>query len=93
MFTAIVFVLTIGCAWRMLPRSFGVAVPTAHRRFADWTKAGLWTRIHHAVLDRLGEQGLVDWSRLTTRWERHARHYLAFATLATALTCCKKLPT
>ncbi len=63
-FTAIVFILTSGCAWRMLPRSFGVTVPTAHRRFTDWTKAGLWTRIHHAVLDRLDDQGLVDWSRV-----------------------------
>jgi len=33
-FTAIVFVLTSGCAWRHLPPSFGVTVPTAHRRFA-----------------------------------------------------------
>lgn len=63
-FTAIVFVLTSGCTWRMLPASFGVSVPTAHRRFTDWTRDGLWTRIHRAVLDRLGEQGLVDWSRV-----------------------------
>jgi transposase len=28
MFTAIVFVLTSGCAWRHLPPSFGVTVPT-----------------------------------------------------------------
>ncbi|WP_433192169.1 transposase [Nocardia sp. CA-107356] len=32
-FTAVVFVLTSGCAWRMLPPSFGGTVPTAHRRF------------------------------------------------------------
>ena len=40
-FTAIVFVLTNGCSWRLLPPSFGVTVPTAHRRFSEWTKAGL----------------------------------------------------
>jgi len=62
-FTAIVFVLTSGCQWRMLPPSFGVTVPTAHRRFTDWTKAGLWGRIHRAVLDELGTAGLIDWSR------------------------------
>jgi len=45
-FTAIVFVLTSGCAWRYLPPSFGVTVPTAHR----------------AVLDRLGGSGDLDWS-------------------------------
>jgi hypothetical protein len=43
--------------------SFGVTVPTAHRRFTDWTKAGVWRRLHHAVLDQLGSQGLLDWSR------------------------------
>ena len=63
MFTAIVYVLTSGCAWRLLPASFGVPVPTAHRRFTEWTKAGLWRRLHRAVLDELGSQGMVDWSR------------------------------
>lgn len=62
-FTAVVFVLTSGCAWRHLPPSFGVTVPTAHRRFTDWTQAGLWPRLHRAVLDELGSQGLIDWSR------------------------------
>ena len=62
-FTAIVFVLTSGCAWRYLPPSFGVTVPTAHRRFTEWTKAGLWRRLHRAVLDELGSRGLIDWSR------------------------------
>ncbi|MFI7123863.1 IS5 family transposase [Amycolatopsis sp. NPDC049868] len=62
-FTAIVFVLTSGCAWRYLPPSFGVTVPTAHRRFTEWTKAGLWPRLHRVVLDELGGQGVIDWSR------------------------------
>lgn len=62
-FTAIVFVLTSGCAWRMLPPSFGVSVPTAHRRFSEWTTACLWRKLHRAVLDELGGQGMIDWSR------------------------------
>ena len=62
-FTAIVFVLTSGCAWRHLPPSFGVKVPTAHRRFMEWTEAGLWRRLHEVVLDELGSRGLIDWSR------------------------------
>ncbi len=62
-FTAIVFVLTSGCAWRHLPPSFGVTVPTAHRRFTEWTQAGLWHQLHRAVLDELGSRGLIDWSR------------------------------
>ena len=62
-FTAIVFVLTSGCAWRHLPPSFGVTVPTAHRRFTEWTAAKLWRRLHRAVLDELGSRGMIDWSR------------------------------
>lgn len=62
-FTAVVFVLTIGCVWRLLPPSFDVSVPTAHRRFTVWTRAGVWRRLHHAVLDELGSSGLIDWSR------------------------------
>ena len=63
-FTAVVYVLTAGCAWRHLPSQFGVTVPTAHRRFQEWTQAGLWRRIHEAVLDRLGAAGELDWSRV-----------------------------
>ncbi|WP_447008404.1 IS5 family transposase [Saccharothrix isguenensis] len=62
-FTAIVYVLTSGCGWRELPPSFGVTVPTAHRRFTEWTKAALWRRLHQAVLAELGSRGEVDWSR------------------------------
>jgi transposase len=62
-FTAIVFVLTTGCAWRHLPPCFGVSKATAHRRFVEWTGAGLWRRLHRAVLDRLGAAGEVDWTR------------------------------
>jgi transposase len=61
-FAAIVYVLTSGCAWRMLPGSFGVDFRTAHRRFGQWTRAGLWRRVHVAVLDELGACGELDWS-------------------------------
>jgi transposase len=62
-FTAVVYVLTTGCAWRHLPAEFGVSKATAHRRFVAWTEAGLWRRLHRAVLDRLGEEAAIDWSR------------------------------
>jgi len=61
-FTAVVYVLTAGCAWRHLPAEFGVTVPTAHRRFQDWTRAGVWPRLHRAVLDAHGSAGGLDWS-------------------------------
>src|SRR3712207_6042645 len=61
--TAIVYVLTTGCPWPHLPADFGVSKATAPRRFVAWTQAGLWRQLHRAVLDRLGEQAAIDWSR------------------------------
>ncbi|MFI7016713.1 transposase [Streptomyces sp. NPDC050164] len=61
-FCAIVYALTTSCAWRRLPPCFGVSPATAHRRFAAWTSAGLWRRLHTEVLDRLGATGAIDWS-------------------------------
>ncbi|WSZ37088.1 IS5 family transposase [Streptomyces sp. NBC_00882] len=61
-FTAVVYVLTSGCAWRHLPPTFGTSPATVHRRFTAWTEAGLWRRLHRAVLDELGAMGEVDWS-------------------------------
>ncbi|MGW0615419.1 transposase [Streptomyces sp. NPDC002788] len=48
-FTAVVYVLTSGCAWRHLPPTFGTSSATAHRRFTVWTGVGLWRRLHRAV--------------------------------------------
>jgi transposase len=62
-FAAIVLVLTTGCAWRHLPPIFGVSHQTAHRRFTEWSEAGLWAKLHRAVLDHLGAAGEIDWSR------------------------------
>ncbi|MEU1276357.1 transposase [Streptomyces sp. NPDC005799] len=39
-FTAVVYVLSSGYAWRHLPPTFGVSPATAHRRFSAWTKGG-----------------------------------------------------
>ncbi|MFD5636197.1 transposase [Streptomyces sp. NPDC127077] len=61
-FTAVVYVLTSGCAWRHLPPMFGTSSATAHRRFTVWTEVGLWRRLHRAVLDELGVRGEVDWT-------------------------------
>ncbi|WP_443043505.1 IS5 family transposase [Streptomyces sp. NBC_00358] len=60
-FTAVVYVLTSGCAWRHLPPTFGTSSATAHRRLTAWTEVGLWRRLHRAVLDELGVRGEVDW--------------------------------
>jgi len=36
---------------------------TCWRRLRDWQAAGVWQAFHHALLDRLGRAGLIDWSR------------------------------
>ncbi|MBF6339719.1 transposase [Nocardia abscessus] len=52
-FTAVVFMLTNGCTWRMLPPESEVTLPRAHHRFSVWTETGLWRRLHNAVLDEV----------------------------------------
>ncbi|MGW0917323.1 IS5 family transposase [Streptomyces sp. NPDC002784] len=61
-FTAVVYVLTSGCSWQLLPGDFGVSPATAHRRFTSWTEAGVWRKLHRAVLDELGAKGEIDWT-------------------------------
>ena len=61
---AILYLTQAGCSWWKLPEPmFGVTRATAHRRFAEWTAAGLWERLHQAVLDQLGARAGLDWSR------------------------------
>ncbi|MFB7260586.1 IS5 family transposase [Streptomyces nojiriensis] len=60
---AIIFVATSGCTWRQLPPIFGASWQTVHRRFTDWSTARVWAKLHRVVLDRLGVNGELDWSR------------------------------
>ena len=62
-FAAIVYVLVSGCVWRALPPCFGASKSTVHRRFAIWSRAGVWGRPHQRVLQLLDEQDLIDLSR------------------------------
>jgi transposase len=67
-FVAVVYVLTSGCAWRRLPVTFGIAVPTAYRRFVEWNGVRLWDRLYDSVHDVSGngsgpDDHLVDWAR------------------------------
>ncbi|WP_128092703.1 IS5 family transposase [Streptomyces afghaniensis] len=63
-FAAIIYVLVSGCAWRALPPCFGASKSTVHRRFAIWSRAGVWERLHQKVLQLLDERNLVDLSRV-----------------------------
>jgi transposase len=60
----ILFVLQTGIAWKRLPTELGFGSGiTCWRRLRAWQQAAVWDRLHQAVLDRLGQQGLLDWSR------------------------------
>ncbi|AWB26105.1 MULTISPECIES: IS5 family transposase [Methylobacterium] len=62
--TGILFVLRSGAPWELLPREMGCGSGmTCWRRLRDWQKAGVWDRLQHALLDRLGRQNGIDFSR------------------------------
>ena len=59
----IIFVLRSGIPWEMLPRELGCSGMTCWRRLRDWQEAGVWTRLHRVLLERLADAGHLDWSR------------------------------
>ena len=60
----IVFVLRTGTPWRLLPTGLGYGSgSTCWRRLRDWQAAGVWQRLHATVLNWLGDEGAIDWSR------------------------------
>ena len=60
----IVFVLRTGCPWRLLPTELGCGSgTTSWRRLRDWRAAGVWERLHTKLLNWLGDEAAVDWSR------------------------------
>src|ERR687884_1747591 len=62
--TGILFVLRTGIPWEYLPQELGCGSGvTCWRRLRDWQQAGVWHRLHRALLDRLGEADAIDWSR------------------------------
>ena len=60
----IVFVLRTGCPWRLLPQALGCGSgSTCWRRLRDWQEAGVWQRLHETLLNWLGDEAAIDWSR------------------------------
>ncbi|MBZ4319878.1 transposase [Streptomyces sp. SCA2-4] len=57
---AIVFVAGSGCSWRRLPPVFGASWQTVHRRFTEWSAAGLWDLLCAAAEHRAAEHRAVE---------------------------------
>ncbi|WP_435882617.1 transposase [Streptomyces bobili] len=55
------YVLRTGVAWRDVPaETVGCSVVTAWRRLRGWTEAGVWPRLHTALLTTPRRAGLLD---------------------------------
>ena len=62
--TGILFVLKSGIPWELLPEEMGCGSGmTCWRRLREWHQAGVWDRLHQALLDELGAAGQIDWDR------------------------------
>src|SRR3982750_128873 len=58
------FFLSPGCPGGSLPPEMGCGSGmTCWRRLKEWHEAGVWRRLHRALLDHLGEADRIDWSR------------------------------
>ena len=62
--TGILFVLYAELPWSMLPAELGCGSGvTCWRRLRDWQAAGVWTKLHRVLLERLAQADKLDWSR------------------------------
>lgn len=62
--TGILFVLKTGIPWEDLPQEMNCGCGmTCWRRLRDWQAAGVWDRLHAALLAELNAEGKIDWSR------------------------------
>lgn len=55
----ILYVLRIGCAWRLMPRDLAPC-DAAYRWFRAWTADGTWRQVHDLLRDRVRERAGRD---------------------------------
>lgn len=61
---AIFFVLRTGCQWNALNATGICSSSSAHRRFLEWTEAGVFTKFWKSGLLKYDELKGIDWSWL-----------------------------
>src|SRR5215217_3607739 len=60
----ILFVLRTGCPWRLVPNALGSgSSTTCWRPSRAWQTAGVWQRLHETLLNWLGDEAALDWTR------------------------------
>ena len=74
----ILFVLKTGINWEDLPMEMGCGSGmTCWRRLAEWTVAGVWSRLHELLLAELEYAGKIDWPGAAARRPAPARWTVA----------------
>ncbi len=58
----ILFVLRTGCQWNALNETGICSSSTAHSRFQEWTKAGVFLKLWKTTLKDYDELKGIDWS-------------------------------
>ena len=62
--TGILFVLRTGIPWEWLPQELGCGSGmTCWRRLRDWQAQGVWQKVHHPLLNALGDADQIGWQR------------------------------
>lgn len=62
--TGVLFVLKTGIPWAALPQEMGCGSGmTCWRRLRQWQEAGVWQKLHEALLAELRKADELDWSR------------------------------
>ena len=63
--SGILFVLKTGIPWEYLPKEMGCGSGmTCWRRLRDWQEAGVWSKVHKVLLDRLRAAERIDFPRV-----------------------------
>ena len=93
----IIFVNRTGIPWQMLPTEvFNVSGSSCWRRFAEWTRMGIWPELHKRLLNRLGKADGVDLNEVVVdsqsvralKWARTPAPTLSTAAKAAANAIC-----
>lgn len=62
--TGILFVLKTGIAWEDFPCEMGCCGMTLLNRLRQWQRAGVWSRMHRVMLNKLRAADQIDFSRV-----------------------------